>query len=401
MPCKRAARIPSAKQVAAAEKKKTERFEKRDKQRDETYTAQFKTRTLEAWDAFAEALPELAGDNAQFLPALAPAIAEKRAKLEARLAGNKPLDEEAGAKEVAAMGVTEYRAHQDKILARLPVPMKGMRFAIDWAQEDRISNAIRKQVQLLNFECLQSNDLAVLLLRKIGPGGDGLMLGGEAFLCCPNTSAFRASVVMLDVCDNCQTAEFDQYETKFFACGKCRCMRYCSKECQKEHWDEHRATCPLMEGNRRSDVFKRTMCKYLMVLSANAAGTSTTCTPVDGKQLDHPGNAVHAFMAKEQPEMNLLVALTHDGNVQFMPLKRVQLSALLGEEKAEHLAQAMTESTTICLLVFHVLKRSKNVESHASKWQRGSDPDVHAFLVDSRVEHGRQLEAETLAAQAR
>ena len=212
MPAKRAARIPSAKQVAAAEKKKTEKFEKRDTKRL-TGNAMFHTRALEAWDTFADSLPELAG-----------VLGPKRAVLEVRLGNAKKLDAESVARHetlVQSMDTKEYRAHHDRLLRDLPVPIPGGRYAIDWAAEDRINNACHKQVQLLNFECIQACDLAVLLQRKAFGDPDVLMVGGEAFLCCPNSKEFMASVVMLDVCDKCPAAEFDNCAKKFLQCGRC------------------------------------------------------------------------------------------------------------------------------------------------------------------------------------
>lgn len=32
-------------------------------------------------------------------------------------------------------------------------------------------------------------------------------------------------------------------KTKLFKCGRCEITRYCSKECQKNHWKEHKKFC--------------------------------------------------------------------------------------------------------------------------------------------------------------
>ncbi len=32
-------------------------------------------------------------------------------------------------------------------------------------------------------------------------------------------------------------------ENKLLACGKCREVQYCGKECQKGHWKAHKPTC--------------------------------------------------------------------------------------------------------------------------------------------------------------
>ncbi len=45
-----------------------------------------------------------------------------------------------------------------------------------------------------------------------------------------NTNAFRA-------CANCKKAESLQQ------CSRCKCVFYCSKDCQKKHWHKHKTIC--------------------------------------------------------------------------------------------------------------------------------------------------------------
>ena len=39
-------------------------------------------------------------------------------------------------------------------------------------------------------------------------------------------------------CSNCLS-----YDKKLFACSKCLCAKYCSKQCQKNHWKLHKMIC--------------------------------------------------------------------------------------------------------------------------------------------------------------
>ncbi|EJD39086.1 hypothetical protein AURDEDRAFT_128526 [Auricularia subglabra TFB-10046 SS5] len=49
-------------------------------------------------------------------------------------------------------------------------------------------------------------------------------------------------------CNNCWVA---QSEVKLFLCGKCKAAKYCSKECQKVAWKDHKTHCKVAAANRQ------------------------------------------------------------------------------------------------------------------------------------------------------
>lgn len=45
------------------------------------------------------------------------------------------------------------------------------------------------------------------------------------------------------VCDMCEKTNHRHGESKMLCCNKCKIAHYCSIQCQKMHWEEHRSTC--------------------------------------------------------------------------------------------------------------------------------------------------------------
>ncbi len=45
------------------------------------------------------------------------------------------------------------------------------------------------------------------------------------------------------ICGNCSKIDDLEKSEKFKVCSKCRIKRYCSIECQKENWKEHKLLC--------------------------------------------------------------------------------------------------------------------------------------------------------------
>lgn len=48
-------------------------------------------------------------------------------------------------------------------------------------------------------------------------------------------------------CANCEEKGVSSQDKHLQRCTKCKFFRYCSKECQKEHWDKHKVTCSQFE----------------------------------------------------------------------------------------------------------------------------------------------------------
>ena len=53
----------------------------------------------------------------------------------------------------------------------------------------------------------------------------------------------RMEAADFPVCANCEAVEID---TKFQICGRCKITCYCSRECQKAQWKEHKKVCQHM-----------------------------------------------------------------------------------------------------------------------------------------------------------
>ncbi|KAJ7720920.1 hypothetical protein B0H16DRAFT_380567 [Mycena metata] len=56
------------------------------------------------------------------------------------------------------------------------------------------------------------------------------------------------------VCSNCSSTTPEA--TVLRLCGKCKLTRYCSKECQRIHWQHHKHSCRLGAGDVERDVPK-------------------------------------------------------------------------------------------------------------------------------------------------
>ena len=53
----------------------------------------------------------------------------------------------------------------------------------------------------------------------------------------------RVKVFPDDVCGSCGLEKADG-DADLLVCGKCKKRCYCSTECQKSHWNEHKKDCP-------------------------------------------------------------------------------------------------------------------------------------------------------------
>lgn len=58
----------------------------------------------------------------------------------------------------------------------------------------------------------------------------------------PRYSEIRDAGTMASAMTKCCANCFKRMDVRKI-CGKCHCVKYCSRECQKDHWPEHRKTC--------------------------------------------------------------------------------------------------------------------------------------------------------------
>lgn len=55
-------------------------------------------------------------------------------------------------------------------------------------------------------------------------------------------------LIQKNVCIGCNKDQQDKLKT----CGRCRVVRYCSKECQTKHWPEHKPYCEITAENKNT-----------------------------------------------------------------------------------------------------------------------------------------------------
>ena len=58
-----------------------------------------------------------------------------------------------------------------------------------------------------------------------------------------------------DVCASCGIAEIDEIKLK--TCAACKSLRYCSVECQKKHWPQHKRACKKRMAEMRDELLFR------------------------------------------------------------------------------------------------------------------------------------------------
>lgn len=52
----------------------------------------------------------------------------------------------------------------------------------------------------------------------------------------------------MTLCRTCQKPDIECPNNKLMKCGKCKAAKYCSKECQKEDWKNHKWACKRASG---------------------------------------------------------------------------------------------------------------------------------------------------------
>ncbi|CAI5726319.1 unnamed protein product [Hyaloperonospora brassicae] len=63
----------------------------------------------------------------------------------------------------------------------------------------------------------------------------------------------QREALVLDCCSRCGTVQrftADNPEGKLMTCGGCRCVAYCSRECQKKAWKQHKPDCKAIRAQR-------------------------------------------------------------------------------------------------------------------------------------------------------
>ncbi len=64
----------------------------------------------------------------------------------------------------------------------------------------------------------------------------------------------RQIVEKIAFCDNCYARPWEN-SVPLRRCVGCQCFSYCSKECQRAHWPQHKRFCNLVQGKGTSNAF--------------------------------------------------------------------------------------------------------------------------------------------------
>ena len=71
------------------------------------------------------------------------------------------------------------------------------------------------------------------------------------------------------------------------SCGKCRCARYCSRECQRNHWPEHQKVCELLLKRSTTYRFLQTTFQKENDFPADATLEKVACAQAVGHTAVH------------------------------------------------------------------------------------------------------------------
>ena len=71
------------------------------------------------------------------------------------------------------------------------------------------------------------------------------------------------------------------------SCSKCRCARYCSRECQRNHWPEHQKVCELLLKRSTTYRFLQTTLQKENDFPADATLEKVACAQAAGHTAVH------------------------------------------------------------------------------------------------------------------
>uniref|UniRef100_A0A0G4FZI3 MYND-type domain-containing protein n=1 Tax=Chromera velia CCMP2878 TaxID=1169474 RepID=A0A0G4FZI3_9ALVE len=87
---------------------------------------------------------------------------------------------------------------------------------------------------------------------KIGLTGQS----GEALKGLPRVNKGLEAAGIFSFCDNCK--QFESLENRFDHCARCKRVRYCSVECQRSAWPEHKRKCKRLAERGGSEPVAQT-----------------------------------------------------------------------------------------------------------------------------------------------
>jgi len=125
-------------------------------------------------------------------------------------------------------------------------------------------------------------------------------------------------------CTNCGIGSPPNFP-KMLTCSACKCVHYCDKTCQKEHWKRgHKALC--MGKNIQKDVFRVAFfcCKMLSFLSMGLDTQEMTINAVSS----HFRTALLKFGCKD----HICMPVFEDGTLMYIPMPLKFVAYLFHED---------------------------------------------------------------------
>lgn len=97
---------------------------------------------------------------------------------------------------------------------------------------------------------LINNELELLRITGRELNVNGVKLESECHIVLSITTPKEHKRVFgesqMRVCDNCEKRQSPEME-KMEKCGGCNSVRYCNRDCQKEHWKSHKSNCKRLQ----------------------------------------------------------------------------------------------------------------------------------------------------------
>ena len=112
-----------------------------------------------------------------------------------------------------------------------------METAVAWLSKAAAQGHTIAIQMLAEIRALDNGTAAAAAASSSPTAADASVSGGES------KSAVEAEVIPSRVCANCDKPAAGPDDPTFKRCGRCKCVWYCCKKCQKKHWRKHKRVC--------------------------------------------------------------------------------------------------------------------------------------------------------------
>ena len=191
------------------------------------------------------------------------------------------------------------------------------------------------------------------------------------------------------VCDMCQKPNHKHSESKMLCCSKCKIAHYCSLQCQRNHWEEHKEECSemyddkelseIMAGIFRCKTFLSTLLMTTLCFSVGEVENNflENLERMDGREIYEKGVQKNSLVGKALKEGYFQA----DAYVFFASEKMDGTDfglrmAVLDREELKHAAEELFH------MIMHGLKSKaeRSMEDHTRL-------KVYAKILSETVKH--------------